>query len=404
MPHSPLFTISNVLLLCYCFGWTCSDNGGWVQAVDNSFSFREPSRSRVRIGSAASTKDVPERQQEMYVERHSNFSVGYRQDVPSPMPASASESAPTAAPTATPSPFTDTQNDRDEHNAWLLQQQYDQVQQYESQLAQASSSTSTTPRSRRNKGILPSFVLPKSLAKASRSFLDATKLYAQRVQGESPTTFWTAVCSVVVFLSWQLLPAIRSILLQFFLASRKSAKRSWGLSLVLSAVSHTSFRHLLVNLFVFLNLSPALTSVKVPSSSWASKTRTPYAGLSKPALWPFLVGGALSGNLLFLLCRPGGSCLGLSGVTCAMLGAYASAFPDRMMRIRLYGVVPVSLRTGTLVQMLLAVSLAGSIFMTSSPICHLGHLGGLLFGLLYYQNVMITGSKQKFPTKLLFGR
>ena len=69
----------------------------------------------------------------------------------------------------------------------------------------------------------------------------------------------------------------------------------------------------------------------------------------------------------------------------------------------MYGVIPVSLRVGALVQILLVVSLAGSVFMPSSPICHLGHLGGLLFGLLYYQNAMTSGGKQNI-LKLLLGR
>ena len=376
-----------------------------MQAVDNSSSFRQQSPSslsRFRIGS---TSDIPARET-----RHSHVTEpdrGYKYNSPYDMPVS----APMAAPTAAPSSFADTQNDRDEHNAWLLQQQ----QQQNDFQSSAFSSTSTPTTRKSEKGLLPSFLSTKSLASASQSFLGASRAYAERVHHESPTTFWTTAASILVFLSWQLISVItplRPILMQFFLTSRQSTKDTWGLSLILSAVSHNSFRHLLVNLFVFLNLSPALTSIKVPASSWASKTRRlgsqqqqqQYAGLSKAALWPFLVGGALSGNLLFLLFRPDGSCLGLSGVTCAMLGAYAGAVPDQVMQIRIYGVLPVSLRTRTLVQVLLAVSLAGSLFMPSSPISHLGHLGGLLFGLLYYQNVMIAGSKQRFPTKLLFGR
>jgi len=391
-------SLSNFLLLCYCFIWNNSD-GGWIQAVDNNFR-QQLLSSRFRIGS---TNDVRAREG-----RDMNLPEISR-ECQNDVPCAVSVSAPTAAPMAVSFPFTDSQNNRDEHNAWLLQQQQnDQEQQYQIESTNISSKSSSRKSRRHGKGILPSFLSTKSLATASQSFLDAARIYVERVHRESPTTFWTTAFSIGVFLSWQLLPAMRPILMQLFLASRQSVKRTLGLSLVLPAVSHTSFRHLLVNLFVFLNLSPALTSIKVASSSWASTTRLgspskQHGGLSKTALWPFLVGGAVSGNLLFLLFRPGGSCLGLSGVTCAMLGAYAGAVPDQIMRIRVYGVIPVSLRTGTLVLILLAVSLAGSLFMPSSPICHLGHLGGLLFGLLYYQNVMIAGSKQKLPMKMLFG-
>lgn len=71
--------------------------------------------------------------------------------------------------------------------------------------------------------------------------------------------------------------------------------------------------------------------------------------------------------------------------------------------MRVYGVLPVSLRAGTLVQVLLLVSLGGALLAPSSPVCHLGHLGGLLFGLLYYQNVMIK-SKERLPMKVLVGK
>ena len=368
MPHHSLTIISNALLLCCCFIWNGS-NGGWVQAVDNNSRFPRQQSLHIRMGS---TNDARERRS-LHLPQSS---LGSTKNNPC--------FSPVYAPTAAPTSFTDTQNDSDEHNTWLLrQQQYAQEQKYQ------VSSTSPAPRTmgRRSKGVLPSFLSTGSLAELSQSILDASKAYTRRVHRESPTTFWTAASSIVIFLWWNLLPAMHPILMRYFLASRQSAKKSFGLSLVLSSVSHNSIRHLLVNIFVFLNLSPALMSIKVPSSSWASKTRSKYAGLTKASLWPFLVGGALSGNLLFLLFRRKGSCLGLSGVISAMLGAYACAVPERVMKIRVYGVVPVTLKMKTLVQVLLAVSLAGAVFMPASPTCHLGHLGGLLFGILYYQKM-----------------
>jgi membrane associated rhomboid family serine protease len=304
------------------------------------------------------------------------------------------------------------ENSYDEHNAWLQQQQHQQQLSPSNQYQQFQSTTTTTPqtkigRKRRrwnDNGILPSFVSTKSLTMASQSNFGTARIYCERLYHDCPTAFWTTSTSIVVFLFWQLLPSFaRPMLLQFFLASRQTVIRSYGLSLVLSTISHTSFRHLLVNMFVFLNLSPAISALLVSSSSLSRRTR-----LSSSAMWPLLLGGGVFGNLLFLLFRPAGSCLGLSGVTMAMLGVYASDAPDRMLRIMLGGIIPVSIKAGTLVQFLLVFSLAGSLFLPSSPIAHLAHLGGLIFGLLYYQNVIIAGGsnniKKIFATKKLFGR
>ena len=362
--------ISNLIVLC-CFFITNGGNGAWVRAVDNNTIHRRQLASRIR-----STDDVGRSSLQLPKARTSRSAV--------------LDLVPSAASTALPSSFSDTQSDRDEHNEWLLQQQQ-YAQQFSSSSSQYSS-TSSTYQSTRRKGnsLLPSFLSTASFAEASKSVLEATKSYAQRVQGESPTTFWTAFSSILIFLCWNLVPAFHATLMKCFLASRRTAKSTFGLSLVLSAVSHNSFRHVLFNLLAFLSLSPALLSVKVPSSSWAAQIRTKHhVGLSKPSLWPFLVGGALSGNLLFLLLRVHGSCLGLSGVVCAMLAAYACAAPERVMRIRIYGVLPVSLKMKHLVQTLFVVSLVGGLFLPSSQICHLGHLGGLLFGILYYQTMFV---------------
>ena len=371
-----LRTISNLIVL-YCFFTTYGGNGAWVRAVDNNRIHRRQLTSRIR-----STDDVERSSLQLPKARTSRSTV--------------LDLVPSAAPTALPSSFSDTQSDRDEHNEWLLQQQQ-YAQQFSGSSSQYSSTYQTTRR--KSNGLIPSFLSKGSFVEASKSVLEATKSYAQRVQGESPTTFWTAFSSILIFLCWNLVPAFHATLMRYFLASRKTAKSTFGLSLVLSAVSHNSFRHVLFNLLAFLSLSPALLSIKVPSSSWAAQIRTKHhVGLSKPSLWPFLVGGALSGNLLFLLLRVHGSCLGLSGVVCAMLAAYACAAPERVMRIRVYGVLPVSLKMKHLVQTLFVVSLVGGLFLPSSQICHLGHLGGLLFGILYYQTMFV---KRKTKSTLI---
>lgn len=376
----------NIFVICCCFLWR---QGTLVRATENFVSFSSESPMLSRFGKESANTISSNRKPTVKLA-----------DLKGHVPSCIQSSAPAAAPSSF---VGNTQNDRDEHTAWLLQQQQYDQQQYQIQSSTLSTASASSPR--RGKGMLPSFVSTQSLATLARSIFQSARVYSDQVYRESPTTYWTALSSIIIFLSWNLLPPARSVLAQYFLASRRSAQQTFGLSLILSTVSHTSFRHILVNLFVFLNLASTISSIRVPSSSWAAKTRLRSSSqLSKAALWPFLLGG-LSGNLLFLLFRPGGSCLGLSGVTCAMMGAYASAMPDRVLRIMLMGIIPVSLRAATMVQCILAVSIAGSLFAPSSPVCHLGHLGGLLFGLLYYQNVMIAGSsKQMLPMKMLFGQ
>jgi hypothetical protein len=50
------------------------------------------------------------------------------------------------------------------------------------------------------------------------------------------------------------------------------------------------------------------------------------------------------------------------------------------------GILPVSIRAQLLVQVLLGVSLVGS-FSSRSSIPHLVHLGGLIYGMVYYHGV-----------------
>lgn len=385
-----LVAILFLLFICMCYvgrDKNCVRGGVFlVHAHENNV--RQKQTSRIQFGSPISIHRGGAKKHQ--IELNPEYKHYYEPSI-----------KPSAAPTAASRSFADANNDHDEHNAWLLQQQQQQHQVITSNQYQYQSNTlKTTATNHRwnnnNRGVLPSFVSTKSLMTASQSFLGAARFYSERLFRGSPTAFWTTVASVAVFLSWQLLSFARPLLLQFFLASRLTAVRSYGLSLVLSTISHTSFRHLLVNIFVFLNLSPAISSMMVTTSS-SSRNRTPLV------MWPLLLGGGVFGNLLFLLFRPAGSCLGLSGVTMAMLAVYASAAPDRILRIMLFGIIPVSLTAGSIVQFLLVFSLVGSLFFSSSPIAHLAHLGGLIFGLLYYQNVIIAGGndKSKFPNKIL---
>lgn len=295
----------------------------------------------------------------------------------------------------------------DEHSAWILRQQQEQQQQHQGHYTSMLSSnryqstgsinTSSTASSTKKKtrSLPSSYVSMKYLMEISENYCAAVRTYCNNLHRTSTISYWILIGTIAVYLSWQVLPGYtRPVLLSYFLASRPTAIRTYGASLFLSTISHTSFLHVLVNVYVFLNLVPVVASSLESSRSSSSKTRRNVVFLSalspSSSLLPIVIGGGLCGNLLFLCFRPGGSCLGLSGVNMSMLSVYAGAHPDQTIRMLLLGIIPVSLKAATLVQLLCVVSLSGSLFRPTDSIAHLAHLGGLIFGGLYYHYIIQT--------------
>jgi Rhomboid family len=79
----------------------------------------------------------------------------------------------------------------------------------------------------------------------------------------------------------------------------------------------------------------------------------------------------------------GGGCMGLSGVTLAMMALQAKLSPDKEFRIVL-AIFPVTLRANMALTCLLIWSVIGSL-ARNSEVAHITHLGGLLFGVGYYE-------------------
>jgi rhomboid-like protein len=149
----------------------------------------------------------------------------------------------------------------------------------------------------------------------------------------------------------------------------------------LSAVSHSAPLHLLFNLFALVSLGPTVERVLAVSASWP--------------LWPLLLGSAVSGSVFFLAFGgSGGACMGLSGVTLALLSVYARFVPDRVMGTLIGGIIPLRMPAMQLVTMLTLWSIVGMFLASAggfgrggrrSQVAHATHLGGLMFGLLYYE-------------------
>ena len=255
-----------------------------------------------------------------------------------------------------------------EHVEWCHQQQPEGIGNHPNRYA--NSKDYETPSNEWQQPSELGFRLKKS------SNLDTLQAYSKSLYKTSPTAYWTTMSCLLVFLLWQVAPQL-PLLHELFLCSRLSIQRTKGLSLIMASFSHKSFNHLLVNLMTFLQLAPKIVrdlgmkSVSNLSPSTVDDTQP---------LWPLLLGSAVCSNILFALFRAHGSCLGLSGVTMAMFAVFCSSNPKQQLAIYF---LPVGLQANAVLLTLLIASLLGS-FANSSPICHLGHLGGLLYGLAYY--------------------
>ncbi len=262
---------------------------------------------------------------------------------------------------------------RNEHDAWLQQQQ--------------QQTTFTFGRRKE----------PSLIERAQNYFVVLHEL--------SPSLFSMTLSCIGVFAMWQIPRFTRrpnSLLYKWFVNSRANLKHTFGLSLVMSSLSHISPYHLLVNLMTLSQLGP---SVKLLINQSQRFRRFPPRA---PAMWPLLVSSAAFSNALFLAgSKRGASSLGLSGVTMALMAIQARAYPDRRYGM-IIGVIPISLKAKHMLQLLLVVSLIGSWSSSSlrrnvggSNIAHLAHLGGLVYGMIYYELVVQNQSPHQLLDKML---
>ena len=195
----------------------------------------------------------------------------------------------------------------------------------------------------------------------------------------SPTLSIVSVACIAVFVLWQI-PACRGLLGRHFLCNRNNMT-SRPLSLLLSAISHSSIMHLLMNLMAYTSFGPPLRKT-LKATNWP--------------LWPLVVGAALWGSISFLI-QGRGSCLGLSGVTLAFVALQAKLVPDQQLGTVL-GAFLIQVPAHIALKLLLIVSALGSLDRNNS-VAHSAHLGGLLYGIAYYEvwlrrNQLRTVSRQ----------
>ena len=214
------------------------------------------------------------------------------------------------------------------------------------------------------------------------SLIRRIRLYLTHLHASSPTLSNGLWACLVVFCGWQV-PQWRSLWAAHLVCSRHNLwARPW--SALLGAVSHAEPFHLLVNLYAYLSLGPSveeMLKVLSPTIVTSRGLQTTSSSLSS-RLWPFVTGGAICSHVVYLLQSRHGGCMGLSGVTLALLAFLARAQPSRSMSL---GMVPIKVRAGVALQCLVVWSLLGTLAAPSSRVAHGSHLGGLLFGIAYYE-------------------
>ena len=202
-----------------------------------------------------------------------------------------------------------------------------------------------------------------------------------------PAISTTSLACVTVFISWQI-PACRTILSKWFVNNRQNLRQGRWLSTLLSAVSHSGLLHIWFNLMALHSFGPSVQRALQNNS------------LQQWPLWPLLVGSALAGSLTFLgwntllsKIQPRRfryahhqGCMGLSGVTFALITVHALVNPTAEMRLLVAGILPVAMTARILLQVAAAwTALMLVVDPTGSSTAHAAHAGGMLFGWAYHE-------------------
>ena len=199
--------------------------------------------------------------------------------------------------------------------------------------------------------------------------------YFASLQKFSPTLSYGTYTSLILFTLWQFTPNshIGQVLQRHFVCSQRNMKQRRYHTLLTSAFSHASFHHLAVNMYAFLNFGPSVANVLASQSV---------------ELWVFVVSAALFGSLTFLVFdkRGIGSCIGLSGVTLALLAFDSLVYPSKELRM-IVSFIPIQLPAYYLYLGLLGFSALGVLGLVGgrSNVAHSTHLGGLIFGQCFYE-------------------
>ena len=185
----------------------------------------------------------------------------------------------------------------------------------------------------------------------------------------SPTlSYGTVLCSAV-FVLWQIPELARGILQKHFVCNYMNVVEKKRLhSTLLCALSHSGFRHFLLNMYAYVSFGGTVKNA---------------IDRQNLRLFPFVLGSAIVGSLFHLLLSRDAGSLGLSGVTLAMFAFVARMYPSRQFRVIFFPGIRVYAQHALIFAV--CVSVFGIITGSNQGIAHATHLGGLIFGLTYYE-------------------
>lgn len=220
-------------------------------------------------------------------------------------------------------------------------------------------------------------------AKAPPPLIQYLRDYLSELRKHSPTLFNGILGSVFLFLLWQFPTSSMTAKIlrnHFTTSSYNVVQKKRFHCLLSSAFSHASFHHLVLNMYAFLTFGRSAKQVLATH------------GLD---LWPFVFSAAIFGNVFFLIFDRGrGSCVGLSGVTLALLAFDSLVYPTKELRL-LVSFIPITLPAYYLFIGLLGYTILGMLGAAGSRnIAHSTHLGGLLYGALMHQTFKQGWSRQ----------
>lgn len=178
--------------------------------------------------------------------------------------------------------------------------------------------------------------------------------------------------NVFVFFLWMFFGYANPLMTNTFLVSWNSLVEGRIWTLMTSVFSHSMLFHLFINMYVFFGFGAMLET-----------------HLGRKRFLRFYLLAGLAGSFAhsfvsaILLGRPELMALGASGAVSGVIMLFSFMFPHE--KLLLFGFIPIPAMGGAL--LFVGLDLWGLIAQTQGgtlPIGHGAHLGGALFGFLYY--------------------
>lgn len=187
--------------------------------------------------------------------------------------------------------------------------------------------------------------------------------------GLTPAVKALIIANVAVFLLQTLL--FRRLPWWFGLIPAQVVGKFYLWQLVTYMFLHGGFFHILFNMLALWFFGSEI------ERHWGSKEFVKYYFLTG-------VGAGIIHILFsFWLGSPRIPVIGASGAVYGVLLAFGLMFPDRVVTLLLFFVLPVSIKAKYLVMMFAAIALFSGVLGTGEGVAHFAHLGGMAVGWLY---------------------